>query len=268
MSEYLDIPLGQLKEPDVPVRTVGDEDKFLELCDSIALHGVIEPIVVRPDGDRYEIAVGHRRFLACRALGRPDIPAVVREMSDEEMFFARIEENMKREDVCPLDEGRYYRWMKEKSDLTNAQIAASIGRDPSYVSKRIGLLKMPPELQRSLEQKEINVGVAQELNRIPDEDARGYYLHYAKTDGATVQTVTRWRQDYDRSKEVMPQPMDVMDEIAQRRRAGKSAWMCRFCEAQGHAAYLISVWACDECLGLIEEAFATLKVREIPTDPP
>jgi len=262
MEKYERIPLSKIKEPEVPIRSVADEEKFLELVYSIQQHGVLEPIVVRPVDDKFEIVAGHRRFLASRSAGLDEIPAVIRDMDGLDVDIIRLEENLKREDISPLDEAKYFQWMIEEHNLTHAQIAEMIGKSRSYVSHRLRLLNLPRDLREAVEQEEIAPSVALVLNRIEDDDDRAYYLHYAKEQGVNVRTVERWAADWQRTQSVMEKPEVAAQEVRAMYEAQKSAWRCRYCDIEGHEGYLISIWVCDKCLDMIDRAFTQLAEME------
>lgn len=264
MPEYQDVPLEQIRPPEMAVRTVADEDAFGELVDSIRMHGVLQPIVVRPHNDRYEVVVGHRRFLACTALGLETIPAVVREMDQMQVDFARLEENLKREDMNALDEARHLRWIIEEHKFTHKETADRIGRSRPYVSNRLRLLEMQEDLRQAVEEGRLSASIALHLTRIKDDDDRAFYTHHAVIGGATADVTRKWAEDWELRQVVMDKPMQVQHEITARKEAGKSAWRCQFCGAEGHVAYLHSVWVCDEELTLVQEFLRAYKGQGEP----
>lgn len=259
MPEYLDLTLDQIRPPETAIRTVADEDAFGELVDSIRMHGVLQPIVVRPRGDRYEVVVGHRRYLACTALGCETIPAVVREMDQMAVDFARLEENLKRENMNPLDEARHFRWIVEEHNFTHKEVAARIGRSRPYVSNRLRLLEMPEDLQQLVQEGKVSPVNALNLSRIEDPHDRAFYTHHAMVGGATDTVTRKWAEDWELNQVVMDEPMVVQQAVEARQEAAKSVWACRFCGRPGHVAYLHSIWVCDEELTLIEEFLKAYK---------
>lgn len=253
MPEYQDMPLEQIRPPETAVRTVADEDAFGELVDSIARHGVLQPIVVRPHGERYEVVVGHRRYLACQVLQMETIPAVIREMDQMQVDFARLEENLKREDMNPLDEARHLRWILEEHNFTHREIAERIGRSRPYVSNRLRLLEMQEDLIRLVQEGHLSPAIALNLSRIKEHHDRAFYAHHAEVGGATEAVTRKWAEDWELRQVVMEEPMVVQREIQAQQEATRVPWACRFCGANGNVAYLHSVWVCDEELTLIEE---------------
>ncbi len=258
MSEYQEIPIGQIRPPLVAARTVGDQERFDELVRSIRQHGILQPLLVRPYGDRYEIVAGHRRFMAAQIVALDTLPCVVREMTDRDVDMARLEENLKREDLNPVDEARYLAKMIDDHDLTLQDVCELIGKGRTYVTNRLSLLTAPKDIQEAIEQQRIPYSVGLQLARITDDKDREYYTHFAEQDGATARVVRRWAQDWLVRQEVMPEPMEVTEEMSALRQAGKSAWVCRYCGIEGHSGYLVSIWICDKCLRQVDELFNEL----------
>jgi len=151
-------------------RVIYDETAFQELKDSIKEKGIIQPILVRPilDG-RYQIVAGERRFRAAIELGWEGIPAFVRNIvNDEEMLEIAIIENIQREHLNPIDLAKGFQRLIEECDLTQEEIAKKVGKDRATVTNIIRLLKLPPVIQKSLQQGEIKEGHARALLSIID----------------------------------------------------------------------------------------------------
>jgi ParB family chromosome partitioning protein len=110
-DQMQNIGIDVIDDPHAPVRTAMDEEKLVELANSIKLHGLIQPITVRKVGPRYEVIAGHRRLKACRRAGVALVPSIVREVNDAKADELRMAENLYREDVNPVDEARYIRRM-------------------------------------------------------------------------------------------------------------------------------------------------------------
>ena len=137
-----------VKNPYQP-RIVFDESKLQELSDSIKENGVLQPIIVRKSPIiGYEILAGERRFRASQLAGLTKIPAIIRELSDDEMMTLAILENLQRDDLTLLDEARSLQNLVTKQGLTHTQIAEKLGKSRPYVSNAIRILNLPePILQ-------------------------------------------------------------------------------------------------------------------------
>jgi ParB family transcriptional regulator, chromosome partitioning protein len=139
---------------------------------SIEDKGLLEPIIVRPNVDGYEVVAGMRRYEACKKLGWRRVPAHVVELDDREAFEVSLLENIQRETLNPIEEARAFRSYVEKYGYGGeTELARKIGKSQEYVSKRIGLLSLPQRVQDQIMRRRITPSVAQELTLLNDEAA-------------------------------------------------------------------------------------------------
>ncbi len=142
------------------------------LMASIQDKGLLEPIIVRPAGDEFEVVAGMRRYEACKRLGWRRVPAHVVELDDREAFEVSLLENIQRETLNPIEEARAFRnYVEEFGYGGETELARKIGKSQEYVSKRIGLLSLPQRVQDQIMRRRIAPSVAQELTLLNDEDA-------------------------------------------------------------------------------------------------
>ena len=144
--------------PDQPRRRF-DGEQLERLADSIRAHGVLQPIVVRRSGDRYELVVGERRWRASRAAGRPTIPAVVSDAAPRERLALALIENVQRHDLNPIELAYAYRSLAE-AGLTQDEIGREVGLDRSSIANSLRLLELPRELQEDVELGRLSAGHA------------------------------------------------------------------------------------------------------------
>lgn len=156
--------------PFQPRGPVAAED-LADLIASVRERGVIQPVVVRPVEDGYELVAGERRWRAAVAAGLTVLPAVVRRLSDQEALEVALIENLLREDLSPLERARAYRRLHQEFGLTHEQIAARLHRSPSSVANTLRLLHLPPEVQHALEQGRLSEGHGRALLGLADEEA-------------------------------------------------------------------------------------------------
>ncbi|HIV46297.1 MAG TPA: ParB/RepB/Spo0J family partition protein [Candidatus Acutalibacter stercorigallinarum] len=163
-----------------------DSAALAELADSIAQHGVLQPLLLRPMlSGGYRIVAGERRWRAARMAGLTEVPAVIREMTDsEEMLFALIE-NLQREDLTPLEEARGYRTLIEAQDLTQEEVSQAVGKSRPSVTNALRLLNLPEDIQEMLERGEITAGHARTLLSFPNQEAMRLGAQKAR-EGASV----------------------------------------------------------------------------------
>ena len=148
------------------------DQTIAELAQSIASHGVLQPILVEPAGSRYRIIAGERRFRAARRAGLQRIPALVRTSTDDERLTLALIENIQREDLTPLEEAQAYRRLIEVSGISQEDLATRVGKNRSTISNSLRLLGLPMEMQDALTDGTISAGHARALLMIPDPDER------------------------------------------------------------------------------------------------
>jgi len=149
--------------PTNPRKRIGSLD---DLVESIRAQGVLQPIVARPRSKGYEIVCGHRRTEAARVAGVAEIPAVVRELSDDQVLEAQLVENLERADMHPLEEAEALARMLARPGWSQQRVAEKIGRSVVFVAQRVQLLTLSPRCQKALDAERVSVGVALELARI------------------------------------------------------------------------------------------------------
>ncbi|MGE0445093.1 MAG: ParB/RepB/Spo0J family partition protein [Vicinamibacterales bacterium] len=152
-----------------------DDAKLEELARSIKNNGVIQPILVRRMGERYQIIAGERRWRAAQRAGLLKVPVVVRDMapgSDKELLELALVENIQRENLNPVDEALAYQRLAEQHQLTQDQIAAAVGKDRSSVANFLRLLKLPDEVRADLAAGTLSMGHARALLALPDPAAQ------------------------------------------------------------------------------------------------
>jgi ParB family chromosome partitioning protein len=151
-------------------RTVFDDASLNELAKSIADNGVVQPILLRPKGDRYELIAGERRWRAAALAGLTRIPALVRNISDDKVLEIALIENIQREDLNPIEEARAYKKLVDTLGFTQETVAEKVGRDRSYVTNYLRLLKLPEDIQNLLQSGRISTGHARTLLGLDQPD--------------------------------------------------------------------------------------------------
>jgi len=149
-------------------RLTFSQDALDELKTSIREKGILQPILVRPKGEGYEVVAGERRLRAAQALKMAQVPVVVREVSDEESLVLALIENIQRQELNAIEEGKAFQRLVEGFGLTQEQIADAVGKDRSTVSNLMRLLKLPQAIQDAVVQQMITMGHARTLLSIDD----------------------------------------------------------------------------------------------------
>lgn len=145
------------------------EEALKELAESIREHGILQPLLVRPNGDMYEIIAGERRFRAAVSIGLEEVPVVVREMEDTSAMEAALIENLQREDLSPVEEAFAFKEMIERYTYTQEQLAAKIGKSRVYVANSVRILNLPEEILLMVEDGRLSAGHARAILSIKDK---------------------------------------------------------------------------------------------------
>jgi len=147
-------------------------EKLKELADSIRASGVVQPVLLRRSGDRYQLIAGERRWRAACQAGLTVIPALLREIGDRDALELALTENLLREDLNPLEAAQGYAALQQKHGLSHEEIAERLGLDRSTVTNTLRLLRLPPEVQRMIEERAISAGHARALLGLESEAAQ------------------------------------------------------------------------------------------------
>jgi ParB family transcriptional regulator, chromosome partitioning protein len=167
-----EIPLGEIDRNPYQTRTRFDEVQLAELAASIAATGVVQPVLVRSlPGGRFQLIAGERRWLASKMAGKDTIPAILRQVSDEQAMEMTIVENLQRTDLNPMEQARAYDRLGKEFKLTQEQMAQRTGKDRASVANFLRLLRLPAEVQSKVEAGELSFGHARALLALEDPKA-------------------------------------------------------------------------------------------------
>lgn len=199
-SMIQEIPLDEIRPNPHQPRLHFDKVALQELSDSIKQSGVLQPIVLRASSvTGYEIVAGERRVRASNLAGKSTIPAIVRQLSEEEMIELAILENLQREDLTALEEAEAYSMMMEKLSLTQSEVAARLGKSRPHITNSLRLLKLPNQVKDMLNQEKISMGIARTLLGLKDKALIIPFAEQAVREDLTVRqlekTVSRMNQE-------------------------------------------------------------------------
>lgn len=180
------LPIDKIKRNPNQPRKNFDESALAELADSISQNGVLQPILVRKKGLSYEIVAGERRYQASKQAGLKEIPVVIKEIDDKEVFQLALIENLQRSDLTPLEEARGYRQLIDSQGLTQEALAKILSKSRSAVANTLRLMDLPAEVQEMMEQSLITAGHARAILAVPTEEGRIRLAHKVVKDNLTV----------------------------------------------------------------------------------
>ena len=163
-----------------------DEDKIKELAKSIKENGIIQPIVIRNKGDKYEIVVGERRYRGAIEAGLKKIPAIIKDYSDSKLLEIALIENIQRKDLNPLEEALAYKTIIKRETITQDELAKRVGKSRSYIANMIRLLELPDEIKEYVSRGTITVGHAKAIMAINNKDKQIELARKIVKDGLSV----------------------------------------------------------------------------------
>src|SRR5882724_118975 len=167
-DEIRDIEIDLIRPGHQQPRTSFDQAKLDELAQSIRTSGIIQPLLVRPQGGVYELVAGERRWRAAQLAGLSRVPAIIREIPDDRLLELALIENIQRQELNPIEEANAYKRLIESLNLTQDDVARRIGRDRSFITNYLRILKLPSEIQRLLENEKLSFGHARALLGLGD----------------------------------------------------------------------------------------------------
>ena len=181
----LDLIEPNAKQP----RSDFDAEKLAELTASIRTHGLLQPIVVRPLGDRFQIIAGERRWRACQDAGLKTVPVRIMTKSDQEAVELALVENLQRDDLNPIEAAYGYRSLIITYDLTQAQVAERLGKSRVAITNTMRLLDLPQDIQEMVFRGQLSAGAGRAILGVKDEDGQMRLAQKAAAEGLSVREI-------------------------------------------------------------------------------
>lgn len=169
-SDIREIPIDEIRSNPYQPREHFDPEALDELAESIKIHGVIEPIIVKKSIHGYELVAGERRTKASKIAGMDTIPAIVKDFTDEEMMDIAILENIQREDLSPIELADGFNKYITQTGLTQEELAKKFGKSRSYITNLLGLLTLPKSVRDQINKNKISMSHARVLSKLDDQD--------------------------------------------------------------------------------------------------
>ena len=185
-KEVFELNINDIMPNRFQPREIFDEQALNELALSIKEHGVIQPIIVRKIGDKYEIIAGERRYRASKLAGKTTIPALVRDIDDKETAKIALLENLQRSDLTPIEEAKTYQTILKLDNITQEELATNLGKSQSTVANKLRLLNLAEEVQTALLNKQISERHARSLLNVPNLEDQKKLLNQVIMNRLTV----------------------------------------------------------------------------------
>lgn len=162
------MPIERIRPCPFQPRKDFSDDSIQELADSIKAQGIVQPLIVRPRGDGFELIAGERRWRAAQVAGLREVPIIIREADDDTVLELALVENLQRENLNPIEEALGYSQLMQQFGLTQEVVATKVGKNRASVANALRLLKLPPELQNHVRHNRLSVGHAKVILGLTD----------------------------------------------------------------------------------------------------
>lgn len=246
--EYKIISLDLIDDPEKAMRTDLTPQTVADLVLSIKQMGIIEPLIVFPKGDRFEVIAGHRRKYAAEVAKLVEVPCHVHKVSHEQVEMMKIHENLYRRDVRPSDEMMHFQYIMTRLKISPTKLAQLIGKSDAYVSERLAIADYEPELRQSMDSGEINFSVAKELSKTGNRNKTIEYLRYAIQNGLTQSGARQWVNDYKKSLETPKKEITQTYDPESGTVLQKFYYPCIRCSTKLEIQDIVPVYICNPCL--------------------
>lgn len=200
-SQASTVPISLIDPNPLQPRTVFNTSKLSELSASITVNGVIQPLIVRRKGDRFELVAGERRLRAARLAGLAEVPVVVQDYADHRMLEIALVENIQREDLNPIETAQAMDRLGRELSLSHEEIAQRTGKDRASVTNLLRLLRLPSAVQLLLAEHRLHMGHARAILGLPDEEEQLQLAEKAAAQGYSVRQVERLVQEATQHRE-------------------------------------------------------------------
>jgi ParB family chromosome partitioning protein len=211
-EEVLEIETDLIRPGQQQPRTSFDEAKLQELAQSIRASGIIQPLLVRRRGGLFELVAGERRWRAAQLAGLTRVPAIVREIADENLLELALIENIQRQELNAVEEANAYKRLIESLGLTQDEVAKRVGRDRTFITNYLRILRLPTEIQTLLEQEKLSFGHARALLGVTDPQLqRRLAQRIFKNNWSVRETERRIRQLSARAEQ-KPRPVQHSED--------------------------------------------------------
>ncbi|MEF8792298.1 ParB/RepB/Spo0J family partition protein [Thiohalorhabdus sp.] len=196
------LPLDMIRPGAFQPRQHMEEAALQDLAESVRTQGIVQPVLVRAseEGGEYELIAGERRWRAAQLAGLETIPAIVRELSDDQALEIALIENIQREELTPVEEARAFERLTKEFGLTHDALAEAVGRKRATISNTLRLLRLPSEVQKALEEGDLRMGHARALLALEGDERLGEVAHEVVKKGLSV------RATEDRVRKVAKEP--------------------------------------------------------------
>ena len=204
-SDIKQLPISEIRPNPYQPRRTFNEESLEELASSIKNYGVFQPIIVKKSIKGYDLVAGERRLRASKLAGLTEIPAIIKEFSEEEMREIALLENLQRENLSALEEAEAYYKLKEKLNLTQEELAEKVGKSRSHITNMLGLLDLPAEIKDDIIKGDLSMGHARVLSKLENKEQALTLADKVIKENLSVrklEELTSSKEEFHRKKEI------------------------------------------------------------------
>jgi ParB family chromosome partitioning protein len=223
-NDLLELGIDQIEPHQSQPRRIFNEEKLEELAQSIRANGLIQPIVVRREGEGFQIIAGERRWRAAQRAGLTKISAVIKDVRDDEILALSLIENIQREELNAIEEAQAYKNLIEQLNVTQEEIARQVGKDRTSITNSMRLLKLPDKVQEMVEEGLLSMGHARSLLALESEEQQLTLAKRIVSEALSVREVERLVKGVQEPKpaKVKPAPDPAIESERANIRAAES----------------------------------------------
>lgn len=246
-NKITEVSVDLIDDPKLAMRGDVHDEGIDALVASIKSVGLLEPLVVRSNGARYELIAGHRRLTALKIIGKVLVLATVMDVSEDEGLIMRMHENSHRENVNPVDEAVYIGQVMHQLNLNVNDIAGKLNRSVSYVYDRLAILEFPDYLIEYVGQKKISISAAIALNKVNDPITKKNFCDYAAKDGVTLERANAWASMANVGAITSDTTAEQLQAIAEPEKHNETMISCARCKEAAKISNMVTVWIHKVC---------------------
>lgn len=194
-NEIVEIKISEIRSNPYQPRKIFDEEALNELASSIKEHGIVQPIIVKKSIKGYELVAGERRTKAAKIAGLETVPAIVKDFDDEQMMEIALIENIQRENLNPIEEAMAYDSILRSSNITQDELAKKFGKSRSYITNSLGLLRLPDDTKKYVEDNKLSMSHARALSKLEDNDQINRLANKIVNENLNVRTIENITRD-------------------------------------------------------------------------
>ncbi|MQY78100.1 MAG: ParB/RepB/Spo0J family partition protein [Bacteroidetes bacterium] len=263
MSKITHINLSNLIIPQFEAHKQIPDNYITEITESIKEHGILEPLLVRPKEDDFEIVAGCVRYRCAKIAGLKAAPCMILALNDKYAEIIKIHENIKRVPLDHIDQGNTFVMLRDNFSMTEDAISSIVGKSVAYVSQHISLVSQDEDLIRAVREERVSFSQARELMKVKDKSERRRFQNYCENEGATVEVLKQWIQNYKNTLLQKPTTTDSDNTTSYIPDRPQDFRLCQACGKATEIMHIRQLFLCPPCETALKLAISEVKPEPI-----